>query len=211
ALHVLHDDVVAVGSLIEPGVEDLHDVGVLEAGGRHGLAPEAGHERLVVGEVLGQQLHGHAPLEHRVHRHEHGGHAAGAEAALDRVAARDLGGSAHGFVVPPGPVPPFGGTTPPPPLLSDVVDVLVVEVLVLVELVVVVVLVVVGVVLLVVLDVVVVSGRLQSRWTSPSSRRSPATMLFFTSGSTLEGSRAAASSRSWTFARAPLHAPESNC
>ena len=87
------------------------------------LAPEAVHERLVVGEVLGQQLHRHRPLEHGVLGHEDRRHAAGAEAALDHVAAGDLGGRAHlafSFfsLAAPGRTPPplpcrSGGIAPP--------------------------------------------------------------------------------------------------
>ena len=50
------------------------------------LAAEAGHEVLVLGQVLGQQLDRHGALEHRVGGQEDGRHAAGAEAALDPVA-----------------------------------------------------------------------------------------------------------------------------
>ena len=63
---------------------------MLQPGGRQRLAPEAGHERLVVGQVLGQQLHRHRALEHGVGRLEDGGHAARAEPALDPVAAGHL-------------------------------------------------------------------------------------------------------------------------
>ena len=56
---VLHDDVVAAAVRVLAGVEDLHDVRVLEARGRERLAAEARDEGLVVGEVLGEQLHGH--------------------------------------------------------------------------------------------------------------------------------------------------------
>src|ERR671937_1089460 len=196
---------MTVRCLVEPGVEHLHDVRVLQPGGRDGLSAEARDERLVVGQVLCQQLHCDAALEHRVHGHEHGGHAAGAEAALDHVAARNFGGRAHGLVAPPGPVPPFGGTTPPG--LEVLVDVLEVEVLVLVELVVVV-MVVVGVVLDVVdEEVVVVCGFWQSRSIRLLSRVSPDWMLAFTSGSTLEGRRLALSWSWVTSNRAPLQAP----
>ena len=67
-------------------------------------------EGLVVGQVLGQQLHRHGALEHRVARQEDGRHAAGAEAALDPVAAGDLGRRAHS-AAPSSRAP---GLTPPP-------------------------------------------------------------------------------------------------
>ena len=120
ALDVLHDDVVAVARLVLARVEDLHDVRVLEPGGGERLAAEAGDEGLVLGQVLGQQLDRHRPLEHLVGGQEDGGHAAGAEAALEPVAAGDLAGRAS-FVTsrrgqPPPPVPPPPGSVPPSPL-----------------------------------------------------------------------------------------------
>ena len=51
---------------VEAGVEHLDDVRVLQAGGGERLAPEAGDERLVVGQVLGEQLDRHRPLENGV-------------------------------------------------------------------------------------------------------------------------------------------------
>ena len=103
-VHVLHDDVVAVRARVLARVEHLHDVRVLEPRRRQGLAAEAVHERLVVGEVLREQLHSDGPLEHRVARLEHGGHPAGAQAAPEHVAAGDLRGRAHHS--PPAPTPP---------------------------------------------------------------------------------------------------------
>ena len=94
-VHVLHDDVVAVRARVLTRVEHLHDVRVLEPRGRQRLAAEAVHERLVVGEVLREQLHSDGPLQHRVARLEDGGHPAGAQAALEHVAAGDLGRRAH--------------------------------------------------------------------------------------------------------------------
>ena len=102
AVDVLHDDEVAPRARIAPRVVDLDDVGVLEAGGRLRLAAEARDEGLVLGQVLGQQLDGHPPLEHLVHREVDRRHPAGAEPALDAVAARDLGGGAHPGRPPPG-------------------------------------------------------------------------------------------------------------
>ena len=92
------------------GVEHLDDVGVLEARGGQRLAAEAGHEGLVLGQVLGQQLDRHRALEHGVGGQEDGRHAAGAQPALDRVAARDLG--RRGSSVAPSSRAP--GPTPPP-------------------------------------------------------------------------------------------------
>ena len=62
-LDELHDDVLAVALLVEPEVEDLHDVRVHEARGGQRLAAEALDELVVVGEVLGQQLHRDLALE----------------------------------------------------------------------------------------------------------------------------------------------------
>ena len=53
ALDVLHHDEVLVVAVIEPEVEDLHDVGMDEPGRGERLAAEARDESLVVGEVLG--------------------------------------------------------------------------------------------------------------------------------------------------------------
>ena len=120
-LDELHDDVVALGVLVLAGVEDLDDVGVLELGGRERLAPEARDEGLVLGQVLGEQLHRDAALEHRVEREEHGGHAAGAEPAVEPVAAVDFGRSGHQSLAPffswPG-GRAFGSNWAPPSLSS---------------------------------------------------------------------------------------------
>ena len=99
AVHVLHDDVVAVRFGVLARVEHLHHVGVLEPRGGQRLAPEARDEVLVLGQVLGQQLDRHRPLQHRVGGQEHGGHAARAQAAVERVAAGDLGRRGHQLVV----------------------------------------------------------------------------------------------------------------
>ena len=60
---VLHDDEVLVRRLVEARVEHLHDVGVHEPRRGQRLAPEPRDERRVVGQVLGQQLHGDVALE----------------------------------------------------------------------------------------------------------------------------------------------------
>ena len=54
--------------LVPAGVVDLHDVGMDQLGGGQRLAPEAGDEAVVLGEVLGQQLDRHLALEHAVER-----------------------------------------------------------------------------------------------------------------------------------------------
>ena len=107
AVDVLHDDVVALALGVLARVEHLDDVRVLQARRRERLAAEAGDEVLVLGQVLGQQLDRHRALEHRVGGQEHGRHAAGAEPAVDPVAARDLGAGALIAVLgSPPPVPP---------------------------------------------------------------------------------------------------------
>ena len=64
ALDVLHDDVVA--ALVDPVVVDLDDVGMDQLRHRQRLPPEAGDESIVVGEVLGEDLHRHGALEDQV-------------------------------------------------------------------------------------------------------------------------------------------------
>jgi len=63
-LDVLHDDVVT--PVVDAGVVDLDDVGVDQFRHRQRLAAEAGDEALVVGEVLGEDLHRDRPLEDQV-------------------------------------------------------------------------------------------------------------------------------------------------
>ncbi|GBD46670.1 hypothetical protein HRbin41_01500 [bacterium HR41] len=87
AVDVLHHDVVATGIRVEAGVVDLDDVWVLEPSCRQRLVAEARHERLVLGEVLGEQLDGHGPLEHLVDGAEDGRHAAGSDPLFQPVAA----------------------------------------------------------------------------------------------------------------------------
>ena len=86
AVDVLHDDELALGGLVEPEVEHLHDVGVHEAGGGQRLAAEARDEVRVLGEVLGQQLDRDVALQARVEGQLHGRHPAGPQAALESVA-----------------------------------------------------------------------------------------------------------------------------
>ena len=87
ALHVLHDDVVAI--VVDAGVIDLDDVGVDEPRDGQRLAAEASDELVVVGEMLGQDLHRDGPLEHAVGRSVDGGHAARAEPVAELVAVGD--------------------------------------------------------------------------------------------------------------------------
>src|SRR5262249_9517045 len=70
-------------------------------------ALEAGHERGVLGEVLGQQLHCHAALQTQVGRDVNGRHAAEPQSAFQAVAPADRNG-AH--------LPPSGRAPPGPPL-----------------------------------------------------------------------------------------------
>src|SRR6266511_1943575 len=115
---------MAAARLVEAEVEHLDDVGVDEPRRRQGLAAEAGDERRIVGQVLGEELDGHRALEPLVEGQLDRGHAAHAEAALEPVAAGDPL-LAHGACVPPplpggAPVPP---PPPPPPLLPPPVSV----------------------------------------------------------------------------------------
>ncbi len=52
-----------VGVRVEPGIEDLDDVLVDQAGRGERLALKARHECGIVGEVLGEQLDGDESLE----------------------------------------------------------------------------------------------------------------------------------------------------
>jgi hypothetical protein len=85
--HQLHDDGLA--ALAGAGVERRDDVGVGQAGGRHGLPPEPGQERLVGGQVGQQHLHRDRPGEDRVLRLPHLGHAALGDPADQLVAVPD--------------------------------------------------------------------------------------------------------------------------
>ena len=83
-LHVLHDDEVrAVG--LAP-VEHRHDVGVLQVGGRLGLAAEALDESCVGGQRREQHLDRHRPVEHLVACQVDLGHAAAPEPPVQLVA-----------------------------------------------------------------------------------------------------------------------------
>ena len=84
AVHVLHDDVrVAV---VLARVVDLDDVGVGEPRREARLADEAVSEDGVVGQVAGEHLDRHRPLELVVPRKVDDGHAAAAEHVGDAVA-----------------------------------------------------------------------------------------------------------------------------
>ena len=111
---VLHHDEVLARSFVEAEIEHLHDVRVDQPGGRQCLATEAGHERRVVREMLGEQLDRYVALQALVERQLHRGHPADAEAALDPVPPDDRCSVSH----PPPPFPPLlPSAGPVPPLL----------------------------------------------------------------------------------------------
>ena len=84
-VHELHDEERLVP--VRAGAEIPDDRGMVEHGGRVGLAPEPQGE-VRVGDDLGpQQLHGHLPAELRVPRPEDGGHAAPPDQLVEAVAA----------------------------------------------------------------------------------------------------------------------------
>ena len=87
SLEELHRDVV--GAVPLAAVEHLHDVGVLQAGGRRRLAAEALDELVVLGEAPVQHLQRDLAAELRVLGAVHVGHPAGADARHDLVAAVD--------------------------------------------------------------------------------------------------------------------------
>ena len=84
AVDVLHDDVRR--AVVLARVVDLDDVGVGEPGGEARLTDEAVAEDRVVGEVAGEHLDRHRPLELVVPREVDDGHAAAAEDVCDAVA-----------------------------------------------------------------------------------------------------------------------------
>ena len=85
-LHVLHRDVVA--AVDGAPVEHPDHVGVLEARGRRGLAPESLDELLILREALVEELERDAPIEHRVLGAPDVRHPAGAELADQPVPPR---------------------------------------------------------------------------------------------------------------------------
>ena len=125
AVHVLHHDEVTVRVGVVAGVVHLHDVRVHQLRGGQRLAPEARDEPVVLGEVLGQQLHGDLALEHAVERPVDGRHPAGAEALVEPVAARDLHAEHRHLRYSSGDVPspwsPTPGTSSPVPPVSGCV------------------------------------------------------------------------------------------
>ena len=84
-LEVLHGEVVAAAPLAD--LVDRHDAGVLQAGGRRRLAPEAGDGGRRDGEVLVQQLERDLPAQRDLFCEVDRAHAAAAELAQDPVVA----------------------------------------------------------------------------------------------------------------------------
>ena len=82
-------DVAAVGRHLLAGVVDRHDRGVVERGGRLGLATEPGLEGGVAGEVGAQPLDGDGPAEPHVGALADLGHAAAPEELAHLVASAD--------------------------------------------------------------------------------------------------------------------------
>ena len=122
--HVLHDDVVA--AVVDARVVDLDDVGVDQLRDGERLATEAGDEAVVVGEVLGEDLHRDGALEDAVGRFVDVRHPARAEALAGFVAAREGSGlhqsSFHrgaGADAARGPPSPGGVTSSPSFSLSS--------------------------------------------------------------------------------------------
>ena len=96
------DDQLAV---LLAGVEDRHHVGVVEAGGEAGLAQEALAEALVVGEVAGDHLQRHRPVERQVRRPVDDPHPAARDQRVDAVPAK---GRADCRFCPAAVIPPPG-------------------------------------------------------------------------------------------------------
>ncbi len=87
------DDQLAV---LLAGVEDRHDRGVVEAGGKPRLAQEAVAEGLVAGELAGDHLQRHRPVERQVGRPVDDPHPATRDQRVEPVAGE---GRADGRVV----------------------------------------------------------------------------------------------------------------
>src|SRR5690606_27507917 len=83
----LHDD--EMPAVVDPGVVDLHDVGVNQLGHGQRLAPEAGNEPVVVGEMLGQYLDRDRPLENAVGGAVDIRHASGTQLVAEFVAVAE--------------------------------------------------------------------------------------------------------------------------
>jgi len=77
AFDVLENDVVHAAVFAH--VIDARDVLVIEPGGRLGFVLEAAARLFVAGLLVGEHLHGHDPVEHRVHGAKHRTHAAAAD------------------------------------------------------------------------------------------------------------------------------------
>jgi hypothetical protein len=84
ALDELHDEVGGVALLAE--VVDRHDVGVLQAGAVDRLGAEAFEERLLLGRLRTEHLHGDRPLELLVDRVPDLAHAPDGDDLLEAVA-----------------------------------------------------------------------------------------------------------------------------
>src|SRR5262249_37836702 len=87
AVHILHDDVVAVAALAV--VEDLDDVGVLQGGGSACLTLEARDEFGVGAIDFAQHLDGDLAAHAQVGSAEDGGHAAAPDGLSHPVAVAD--------------------------------------------------------------------------------------------------------------------------
>ena len=68
---------------------------MIEASCRSGIASEPFHEHRVPGLGIGQDLHGHGPMQDPVGSSIHEGHAARAEDLVQLVAAREHFGLGH--------------------------------------------------------------------------------------------------------------------
>src|SRR5690349_20642947 len=105
-----------MAAVVDPGVVDLDDVRVNQAGNRQCLAAKAGNKLVVVGEVLGEDFHRDGAFEHPVEGLVDGRHAAGTEAIAQLVAVGDGADGTHFDSSRPTPTPP----EPAPPLLPPV-------------------------------------------------------------------------------------------
>ena len=97
--------------LVDSGVVDLNDVGVDQFCDGECLAPEAGDEPLIVGEMLGEDLDRDGALEDAVGGTVHGRHTARAETAVDLISPREEPGLHQSPPCPPS--AGAAGSTPP--------------------------------------------------------------------------------------------------
>ena len=95
ALDELHDHVV--DALVAPPVVDVHDVDVVEVGGRLGLPPEALDEALVGGVLRVEDLDGHPAVEETVVADPHVGHPAARQVGDEGIATREDPLTVHWF------------------------------------------------------------------------------------------------------------------